>query len=247
MSRYEAGDYSLIVNSFDRTSGTDSDFEITFGGLPQFSEMAMRSVTFTNCVYNVTSDNSTFSFIEDSTDTCVATLSPGNYDTVSMASYLATAMNAATANARTYTITFNSNPTGKTTITASAGTVSILPVNGNLNFMLGYSNTTASTPGLSTTAPNCYSLDRYSNIYIQCEQIVGQLYNTITGTQTNYLDSFPLGSFDFGDVFTFSPRNLVWRKLSFGILRNLRFRLVDESGTQISTNGKYITFEIQLR
>lgn len=237
----------IVVNSFNRASGTDTNFNVNLNGTfpERFSQMCLLNLIMTNTMYNVTTSNNTFVFQETGEDAVTCSLSVGNYTIYDIINNLPTAMNAVSPLSRTYTMSISSI-TNKLTITASAGTFTVLS-SGGLNLMLGFSTNNNSTTGLTVTGTRVYNMARYGGLMLYCSSCKGDVYNTVTGNRQGNLAYIPVVEANTGELFSFRPHALEWRDLSQENIDTMNFRLADDTSKDVDLNGGYMALYIALR
>lgn len=115
----------FVINSKDRTSGTSTNFVISFGSAQNAGGLKLVSAQIPNTIYNITSDNNILDF-DDGGGAITATVPVGSYTITNLLSTLKTLMDAASApqNALVFTLTL-SNITHFVTI-AATGNFSLL-------------------------------------------------------------------------------------------------------------------------
>lgn len=239
---------SITVNSFDRSAGTDTNFDVSLNGTfrEEFKQICLGNLIMTNTLYNVDSTNNTLVFQENTGSAVTATISAGNYSIVDLIPALQTAMNAVSVNSRTYIIT-SSNVTMKLTITGSAGTFSVLST-GGLNLMLGFSRSTATGQNLANTGSRIFNLSRYPylNVYASC--VRGDTFNTITGNREGCLSFVSSAESGPGDMLVFRPQaGFEWRDVLTPYIDAIHFRIADKEGTTIDLNGGFCAISLLAR
>lgn len=131
--------------------------------------------------YTINSTNNTFTLTDTSSATI--TLTPGNYNSSTLATTLAASLTAGSPGGRTYTVTFNST-TQKFTIVVNTGTFSLTFGSStdkgltNPRFFLGMNGGTNSSSGVTLVAPNTANITGDNYLYI-CSDILGGLIGTV--------------------------------------------------------------------
>lgn len=237
----------VTINSFDRANGSDSNFTVTLNGTfrEDFTQMALVNFICTNTFYNVDSTNNTFNFQENIGAVTTATLAVGNYTLTDIITALETAMDAISANARTYTIT-SSSLTNKLTITGSAGTF-LVKSTGGLNLMLGFSRSSDTTTALAVISPRIYNLSRYSFFHLSCTLSKGDTFNTSVGNRENIIGYIPVCESSNGDIYSFRPNPFCWRDVSYPNIDQLQVKLTDDQGVEIELNGGFMSMCLVFR
>lgn len=237
----------ILINSFDALVGTDTDFFINLNGTfpERFSQVCLRTLIMTNTLYNVDSTNNTFVFQETGESSTTVTLTAGNYSITSMITALQTALDAASPNTRTYTITTNTI-TNKLTITGSAGTFKVIHT-GGLNLMLGFSTSTDTSAALAVTAGRIYNLTRYGGLNLYLSACKADTFNTITGSREAMLAYIPICEAASGDVYPYLPHDFEWTDISIDNVDYLHVRLADDTSTTVNLNGGYMSVYLLLR
>lgn len=242
----------VLVNSFDRVGGSDTDPVFALNGTfrEEFDEMALVGFVATNTFYNVSSSNNTLQFQERNLGVVypikTATVPVGNYTLTNLITALQTAMNSQSALSATFTIT-SSALTGKLTINISVGEFKIVATQNSLNLMLGFSRTTDTAFQQNVLAPRIYNLSRYGFFNLQCSLTRGDVYNTITGNRQNILASIPISQSNFGDIYSFRPPVLNWINTSSPVIDQITLRLTDDENNLIDLNGGYMTCILAFR
>ncbi len=128
--------YVMLSSAERNTNDNYYDFRVEAINNPLFwsgHEYELTDIYIANSIYTFDTSNNKVYFQENLGGVATATITPGVYDSSSFPAQLKAALEAASINVRTYTVTYSSS-TMKLTVAVSAGTV---------KFMFG-SNTTNS-------------------------------------------------------------------------------------------------------
>jgi hypothetical protein len=238
----------LLINSADRVSGTSDDFTVPIPSAPiqGLKKYELLSANIPNTIYNVTAINSNIYFFRGANFT--ATLSPGAYDIISLASAISLAMTAADP-ANTYTVTF-SPVTMKLTF---AGTSAFKILSGSFTAptypamwtILGFQNAADSASSASITAPNIYDLGLPSYLLISVDEFYNADCLTTGGCRSNFAVSMSTNSQSievFNENNQYDVGNSVTNINSFN---SLHVRVRYPNGTLLSFNGADISLLFQ--
>ena len=251
----------LNISSYNRTSGSDSDFAInlSLSGLGDsgrtYSRVRLTSATVCAYWFNVTAENSTLTFQEQAGGPNLeATLGIGNYEADQLVSSLKTAMDAASAldgNGLVYTITIS--PTLNVMKIVGTGAFRILaPQNGRfnaLNQITGWSLSSSTAFATTQYAPRVINTARYEQLHILSSLCDASSTVTSSGGQQAVLASIPANTIPFGVNYFYQPIQGGWRKLVGGNINGvntLRFTLISDLGVIPDLNGGYITYQIEI-
>lgn len=115
----------LVLQSKDRWAGTPGDFNISLPKSYIYKRVQLLSIQFP-VTYNVTTGNNTIYWNSSINGNLTGKISPGMYDSTTIAAAIKAAMDTAFNSevAVSYTVTLNTTR-GKLTITPSAGTISM--------------------------------------------------------------------------------------------------------------------------
>lgn len=234
----------VIINSANRSNGTSSNFQI------EIPSLIIRNSTHVVCLaayiplsyYMVVSGNY-FTLDEDGTEVSIQ-ISPGNYTRQSFASSLTAALNAASPNSLTYTITYpkinNNGDDGKYaySVTAYGGAQPIFKfsagkTNGNFFEFMGFtSGQDYQFAGNSLRSVNVVKIAREDTLFIRSNLVDGindnvlqEIYSTSTGS---------FGAINFQQIDCHLYRN----KITSAEGNIFNFFLTDENGNSIDLNGQ---------
>lgn len=221
----------LVINSKDRINGTSTNFEILFRQYlnndhnAQPKHIKLVGCQFSNCIYNVNSNNNRITFFETTGTSQTVTLTPGIYTGSTLLTALTTAMTAASTVSNTYTGTYSST-TLKYTIVASTQTFKFT---GDYPLIGYYSSQTAA---LSLTG--LYP----AKILIDYLVVETNIASNFVSSFTNY-GSFilPLAECPLGSVFYFSDEQIPEIVHSFFPNANMKFNITDPSGNTVDNNN----------
>lgn len=252
----------LIVNSLSRTFGSPGSYVIALPNTPLRNNPKDNTyVTVISCVlpltyYPINKYNNTIRFTEKNNTTLVATgitivTPPGRYSGASFAAAIQTEMNAATANALVYTITFNALSAKLTFDNGSAVTFTT-----TLNFSsplftaeetLGFTSLVDApfTTGAGVlTSPFLIDLGGPTVIQIRSSDFRSTVYDTSAGCTSNIMVSVPVNSlFAANSTMNFYPAIPVQLKIN-GTVDSLHITLTDQYNNIIDFNGANNTIEL---
>lgn len=234
----------VYINSADRTSGTSSsNFTITFPYDIEFAEVRLVSARIPHTWYNVNDGNNHIDFDEGGGE-LNATVTAGQYTTTQLAAAVKTALEA--AGALTYTVTFDTSTTFKTTI-AATGNFSLLFGSGtnkanDLAAVLGFS-ATDTTSAASAVSDGVYNLNNIGYILIQSDTLGTSRYNNVSCTNTLDNAKSTLAAIrvntNFGSMQSFSD-DIQFPSMAYlaGPIYYFNLKLQYEGGKSLSLNGQ---------
>lgn len=223
---------SLVAEQSLDSAYATTDWPMFLLGKPLSNIAAMKvievQIPFSYYVFN--SINNTFTLTEsDGGGPATVTIPVGNYDTVSILTALATALNSASVNSHTYTVTYSAI-TQKLTFTSNAGTTKTFTLtfgsagnvgNTNPRLWLGFvAGAITSTTSQVLVAPNVVALTGPNYLYL-CSRSMGpmvKLYlpqyaqNGIYGAGADgpQIAKVPITSQPNGVTFWQDPAPLYW-------------------------------------
>jgi len=232
------------VNSVKRTTGTDSNFTYNFQ-IPQnenYDNVVVLDAYIPKTYYLVQSGYNTFTLTEGSSSATV-TMTSKNYTATTFKSELTTALNTASPNHWTYSITFDSS-LGKYTYSLTGNdSQPSFTFTTNLNEQLGFEpNTTNIFANNQLISTNVIDMQLETTLNIRSDMI-GQ------GNTDNILQNvFASGTTDFSNITWICPDiDAYSKKLVTNTTNTYRFILTDEDGThEMNLNGKNIVMTIML-
>lgn len=243
----ERMEVDLFVNSANRdllhsTSSTNFRVNIVNPAKSKILYCGLKSVTFPNGIYNISILNNSFD-ITDSSGANSITISPGNYNSTTLALEIETALNALAID--TYTVSIVNNKFVFTSdfagFTLNPGLLPNLLLQ-KIGFVLSETYT-----GLTITAPNIFDISSIKNIFIKISQISSFIRN-VYDIKYNFKFDVTCG---FGGVVFFSEESKYSQKYNVtkdNLVSNAYFdiQLVDEYGTVIDNNGLDWNFTLGL-
>ena len=213
-----------VLKSSDVSNGVINTNEIFDG------TYKLHSFTFTNNLYNITSNNNILPYQEGASYTAIE-LTQQYANGTDLATDIQTKINAVSAG--TPSVVYNSN-TGKFTIT---NTVSFYFKFGDITSntcynLLGFSQTNTSS-NTSITSPNVADLVAFKHIYINIEQDTCKCVKTENFTNNTFLITRKC---DFGDVSTYtSKQNDIYEQICyFRAEKRFKINFYDENNNTIS-------------
>lgn len=256
----------IYTASFNRQSGTDSDWTLnaqsmlTLGGDGAFTRCRLANANVTWTAYNVTTENNFLTVQENGggNPTFSAFVPVGQYSIDTLPAAVQTALigaSAADGLTRTYTVSI-SELTNKVTI-ASTGPFMVKAPTARLNALnqlLGFSLSSDSASLSSVTASRCWNMNRYAFVAIEAS-CVGASQSwlapySVDGVQKGELAQiigvFQVARWPFGSVVSADPPTKEWLELNGNRIRNLRFRLLSETGEVVDLNGSYVTICLEV-
>lgn len=246
----------FTVSSYNRTNGTDDDFSmISNQTVSGFKMVRLSKYVISNTLYNVNSNNNSFTFSIDDNTTPVGpltvTLTEQNYTIATLTAALQTAINTALGVAgvlETATITFNVN-TARTTITMSGSNV-LIQVNADsgkgLNLMLGFRRNSDTDFAQTLVSPRVYNVTKYSSLFLYSNILHPNGFNSNTSQRAALLDMIPISDSEFGSIFTYQPKNNVFLPLNESFVNNLQFSLRDDLNQRVDLNGGFQSITLEL-
>lgn len=209
---------------------SDCEFELNFNvanDLTNYS-LSIESVSFPNAVYVINSTNNKIYWKEDGGATITSTLTTNNYTGDEIAVELQAQLNADTALARVYTVTYDSQ-SKKLTVSCNAGVPDTIQfVSGDFNTYneLGYNAPTSALTILTSDYP--IRLD--GTQYIDVVSSIGNMNYSSNG-RTNILARVPVLS-GFGSIVYYENDSDDLLDLVQNDMTNLEIRLLDDRGYQ---------------
>lgn len=201
-------------------------------------KVALTSATIPLTYYGINSSNNTLVFNEGATQ-CVATIPAGQYSSTSVTSAIATAMNTASANVITYTVTLSTD-TGKFTFSSNSGaittTINTTTSTCQVPLGLGYGTLSGFNIAVKLTAPNIANLIGPTEIHIRCSNFIGDLYETQVQAPAAILAIVPIVGNQF-DSLIYVPAYPKQFADVGGKVDTMNFNITDEFGVPINFNG----------
>lgn len=172
--------HTVYVNSADRLSGTSDSFTYNINLPPdkKFNKVVVLDALIPKSYWLIQSGYNVFQLTENGT-TVDVTLPVGNYNLTSFRSIVSTALNTASPNHWTYSITYpnNTSPdTGKLTylVTGNSSQPSFtFPTSNSLFENFGFDIGTYTFSGDSLTSSNVIKLQVEDKIFINSNMVVG--------------------------------------------------------------------------
>jgi hypothetical protein len=231
----------FYINSYNRTSGTNSNFsyKLNIDINKNYNKVVVLQASVPKTFYMISSTTNTFILKENSTNT-VINVPPGNYDINSFKTVVQALLNTSSPNNWVYTITLpNTNITADTglyTFAVSGNTsqpsLIFTGTNNNcyenLGFMAGSTNTFNANTLVSVNVIN-FSLE--STLFIHSDICSNRLNDNVL--QEIYTTGVDYSSFIKYDCY--SPE--LYAKDFVGKSDTYSFYLTDENGVLINTNG----------
>jgi hypothetical protein len=243
----------FIINSADRISGTDSNFQYIIN-MPKnsgYDRVCMLQALIPKSYYLVASPFNTFILSESGVQTTV-TVTPGNYNVRSWITLLGALLTSSSSHGYTYTITFPNSltdvDTGKFTYTVT-GNVGvqpsiIFPVTSELYEQFGFSASSTNTfSGSTLTSANVVKFQvedvlfihsdiSYNNDQSSYHDVLQEIFASSTPMYSNIVYQ------NNGAVEAYSKRLLSAQNNTY------RFTITDEQNRAINLNGLNCVFTI---
>lgn len=210
-------------------------------------KVCIASATIPLTYYGINTNNNTLSFTEGAV-VCTATIAPGNYTSTSISAAVQAAMNAASVNAISYTVTLSTN-NGRVTFASSSAIV---------NTTISVTLSTAIQPlGLGTTAlaafnattpltvPNIANLIGPTEVHIRCANFVTDIYESQIQTPSTIMAVVPIVGNQF-DSLIYQPAIAKQFSDVSGKIDSLSFNITDEFGQTINFNGYGVKLTLAL-
>lgn len=262
MSKQFLNRYQLVINSGNKstTAATASSFTITIGAaIPAVKMCRVRSAAIPLTLYNVNATNNKIYFIEDVGAAATATITPGNYTTATITAAIKSALDAASPNVRTYTVTYSATTWGFV-IAVSAGTFRFLFATGvggsvanSAYQVLGF----AAADGVlaaSQTSTGVAKLNYTDCLIIRSSIISGSYYAPNIGGQLaaagsrqlvdNVLAVIPL-NVNLGEVLAYESAIEDWKITTSNTFTQMDFIITDANGNQLDLLGSNITLVME--
>lgn len=169
----------LYVSSSNRSFGNSNDFLISvdisrYPIPPKYAKVTSATVPYS--WYNVDSTNNNFYLTEIPSPSQLVTILPGNYTGTTLALALQSALNLASPNLKTYTVSYDST-TLKFTITVNVPTFSLsFNVANNMHAILGFPNNYVTPDVASVTSNELSVINPIKEVMIR-SNIVGGIDN----------------------------------------------------------------------
>ena len=234
------------VNSFNRDSGTPSNFTYTLpSSISNFDHVAVTEASIEKSYYMIPLGRNTFIINEEGSDRTI-TLSIGNYNSDSLATEMALQLQTGKPGGYTYTAAFPEALTepddGKMTLTVTGHTLQPILTfhNGYLFELFGFAKD-STNPFVAGTlkSTNVANLAKENNVFLHSD-LVGD-----TGSNNNVLETFYTAStptFSSIHVINNTPRD------TGSILANkgntASFYLTDERDIPLILNGIDFVFDL---
>ena len=212
-------------------------FKITSAEIP---------LTFNKIRSSGADKNNTFIFSENNgATTLTATIVAGYYTSTTLITALVTALNLASANAYTYSITYNTT-TGKFTITSTGAFVVMYYNFLSINWIMGYNQVSTSFVS-SQTAQTAPFLDYYTYVYVRIGLNFKGNYDE-TGSK-NGIIKIPVTSPQGSIQYYFDPSDNRFDLLDSGnsginAISIFNMQLLDSDYYEIDLNGRQVSYTI---
>jgi hypothetical protein len=232
----------LVINSKDRSLGTNSDFTLDFkadSSVQQVLKVLVKDVFIPNQFYNINSDNNAIEIKQNAEPNATATISAGQYNINQLITALETAINGVLIDGCIVTITKNDISFKLTFTFSGSGT----PANDNVSIILN-GTTISGVIGLpaDTIQTNIHILTNTFNLnplqYVQVHSPeIGYLHGLDGGSLISLVETVSLTDTPFGgvgykqnnddelcEILYEEPRNL----------SNIKIVLRDDTGKRLS-------------
>jgi hypothetical protein len=229
--------HNLLVNSSHRLQGTDNDFMIRLPyPITGATEISLESLQMFNTNYTVNNYNNNLPFIAINGSNCVATITPGNYNNVTLCTEIATQMNSIAlynGDVSTYQCGY-SNTLGKYYILNSSNNflLSFATSNNSIATNIGFSN-------VNKSGQQSYLADFVgclnSKYYLIHSDIVDG--NTTDGEYVKKLVAIVPNNVNFGDMINYNPNMNKALKLSKKDLTTIKFEVKNDKDKAVNFNN----------
>lgn len=233
----------VYVNSYDRISGTSSNFTVDISQqvkpVNDYDHIVLLNASIPKSYYLINDFTNTFQISETSFPTRTISIPNGNYTLTSLISILNTLIAAASLD-KTYVVSA-SQTTGKITITSSGADSSLIFGAASPWRILGFSQATYPIPlvdaSYTLTSPNVVNFQLTNTLEVMCNVVDKGLLSTVIPSQS-----------DFGAIlFTEHNASLVSKPLGSKQFNSINFYLLDGiTGKPIDLNGLDVQMTIVL-
>lgn len=235
------------INSRNRISGSDSDFSIVLNvdKNVEYSKVLVSGGAIPKSYYLVQSGYNTFT-LQEGASTATITLTPGNYNRRSLANVLKTLLDAGSVSmghSYVYTITYNNAVSEQDSglfyysVSGNSGTQPKFIFTTYLYEVLGFAKNSTNTFSASAlTSSNVIKLTSEDTLYLHSNIINNPVDDVLAVIYTSSEPYFSVVSFDFD---TTHARNFKQSKDQV-----FNFKLTNEDGVILNTNGLNITFTL---
>lgn len=242
---------TVRFNSLDRgassSSTTDYDVHLKFPieASNSGSQAAVMAATIPLTWYNIDAGSDRMDFIENIGVAAAAALTVGFYDAITILPMIKVALEAASPNTRTYTVTIDAH-TGLMSVAVSAGTVSWRNITGATAGRFPFKLT--GLPADETTASGTLVGTAMFNALLHTSLYISSNFNDGSpGSQTTGVFSaiarIDVQGSAFGDIISY--RNTQQERFRlFGRQNNVHVMLLDESGLVVDLNGANWQFDL---
>jgi len=225
-------------------TGTDSAFsyKIDIDPTHEYNKIVLLSCSIPKSFY-IVPDGATFDLYENGTTTTI-TVAKGNYNRTNFRTYLQTILNADTAHAYTYSVSYSTMPdTGKYTISVSGngGNQPRIITNTTLFEQLGFNeNSTNYFVANSITSTNVIKFVQEDALFLHCDLCSGGGNNVLK-------EIFASNTSDFGIIDQTTSDIYAWSKdLATSKSHVYNFYLSDEDGRHIDLNGLNVVYVVMI-
>lgn len=234
------------VDSHDKISGTDGQFQIAVKGVAgkSFDYVCLQNAIFQKTYYLIQAGYNTFILRENGVSTTV-TITPGNYSYKSFSKIIGTLLTASSSQVWTYSVTIplvNQVTTGKYvfSVTGNAGLQPsfIFDQKNNIHEQFGFYKGSTNTFVASTiTSTNVVNFQIEPALYIHCPQMVNNGSDDVLAV---VFSSAP----DFSSIVYECP-DLESRSKKLIAMSNIySISITDEDGMPIDFNGSNVILEL---
>jgi len=248
MTNYFLKNQVFYINSFNRTSGTDSDFFINLDmdRNNTYDRVVLLDASIPKTYYVVQNGYNTFQLTEN-TSTVTITIPYGNYNRSSFKNVVTTQLNANSPNGYTYAITNQNIQTTQDTgnyffsVTGNGAVQPIFTFTTNLYEQFGFNaNSSNQFVSNSLQSVNITNLQPESTLFIHSD--ICQNY------QDNVLQNIISASNpDYSYIVFQNPNPREYSKVfRTGFSGSFYFKLTDENGTVINLNGVNMVLTIMV-
>jgi hypothetical protein len=232
--------YFVDIDSFNRLSGTDSNFTYAIN-FPQdgvkYDRVTVSSVTIPKSFYLIQSNYNTF-VLSEGLSSATVTIPVGNYVLGAFKTAVQTALNTYSPHSWTYTVTFpntyTSANTGKFTytVTGNSGTQPSFTFSNFVYDQMGFpKNSTTSFSGSTLTSTNVINLQADSSLYVKSNMVDG------TNTTLQRIDGGLVP--DFGVISYQCPYPLAFaHRLSSVHNNTYSITILNSDGIPVDFNGQ---------
>ena len=245
MSIYHGNSKVFYIDSYNRISGTDSDFNIKLNlGMNNFNKCALLQLSCPKTFYNFASGKNTFVLREMGVNYTI-TIPVGNYNKNNLITNLQSILTLASGNGWIYTISYPSSSqpnTGLLTFSVSGNGVNqpSFIFTDYCWIQLGFkANTTYNFISNSLQSVNCISLSPVNRIYVK-----SSMCNTSNDTiLQEVLQTFPDNSFIYYENVNVDINSKDFTNSSSTVFN---FQITDRFGTPVELNGLNVMMSILL-